>query len=95
MFNEAKKDVHEIKEGIKKTVSEIDKDVEIQNKVIQPFQYICRSLKNQKLLQKVSVWISWLMANSLCHGDLNMTGADNLWRHSRYFCIKVERLTIY
>ena len=35
------------------------------------------------------------MANSLCHGDLNMTGADNLWRHSRYFCIKMERLTIY
>ena len=29
------KDVHEIKEGIKKTVSEIDKNVEIQNKVIQ------------------------------------------------------------
>merc|ERR1719367_2597870 len=64
MFNEAKKDVHEIKESIKKTVSEIDKNVEIQNK-------------------KVSVWISWLMANSLCHGDLNMTSADNLWRHSR------------
>ena len=38
---------------------------------------------NEMLIQAVSVWVSWLLANSLCHGDLNMTGADTLWRHSR------------
>jgi len=44
MFNEAKKDVHEIKEGIKKTVSEIDKNVEIQNEIIQKTKTIAESI---------------------------------------------------
>ena len=33
--------------------------------------------------QAVSVWLSWMMANSLCEGGLNMTGAESLWRQSR------------
>merc|ERR1712073_203357 len=54
-------------------------DVENVTKSIEDMiEGIDRTVERQN--QAVSRWVSWLMANSLCHGDLNMTGADNLWR---------------
>merc|ERR1712218_529634 len=50
---------------------------------------IDRTVERQN--QAVSRWVSWLMANSLCHGDLNMTGADNLWRHSRKLTDEIHK----
>ena len=44
MFNEAKKDVDEIKESMKKTNSEIDKNIEIQNEVRSFIDWLLFSL---------------------------------------------------
>ena len=77
---EAREDMNNVTRTINLISEDIARSVERQNEV-RVYHQPHLGLTDD--VQAVSVWVSWLMANSLCHGDLNMTGADILWRHSR------------
>ena len=79
LVTEARADLENITRAITLISEDIARNAERQNEV-RDYQ---ETRDNEMLIQAVSVWVSWLLANSLCHGDLNMTGADTLWRHSR------------
>ena len=48
------------------------------------------NLKMNWCFQKMSVFVSWLMANSLCNGEtVNIEESKQLWKHVRwnFFCL--------
>ena len=82
LVTEAREDVNNVTRTINLVSEDMARSVERQNEVSDYLETHEGLTGDVHIVQAVSVWVSWLMANSLCHGDLNMTGADSLWRHS-------------
>ena len=84
-LNEAIKETTKLKnEVVKSFFHQIYVQVSCEYFDLRIFLIINEKSDDFSLLQAVSVWLSWMMANSLCEGGLNMTEADSLWRQSRY-----------
>ena len=81
LYTEATENLKNVTGIISELNEDIEDNIKLKNEVkcyrIQKLSHVWHDV------QAVSVWVSWLMANSLCHGDLNMTGADTLWQQSR------------
>ena len=93
LYNEATENLDNVTQTISDLNANLEENTKLKNEVF------FHNLANMKTgfitgtntLQAVAVWVSWMLANSLCEGDLNMTGADTLWRQSRYsHCREIE-----
>lgn len=84
LYTEATENLKNVTGIISELNEDIEDNIKLKNEVkcyrIQKLSHVWQVWHD---VQAVSVWVSWLMANSLCHGDLNMTGADTLWQQSR------------
>ena len=84
LYTEATENLKNVTGIISELNEDIEDNIKLKNEVkcyrIQKLSQVWQVWHD---VQAVSVWVSWLMANSLCHGDLNMTGADTLWQQSR------------
>ena len=84
LYTEATENLKNVTGIISELNEDIEDNIKLKNEVkcyrIQKLSHVWQVWHD---VQAVSVWVSWLMANSLCHGDLNMTGADTLWHQSR------------
>ena len=80
LYNEATDNLNNLTGSISELTEEIEDTIKLKNEVECQ---VCGKMTYRPFLEAVSVWLSWMMANSLCDGDLNMTAADTLWKQSR------------